>query len=48
MHFALASMALIAAVAARIYVGRLAARTFDSLSEVERRRINSAIAAGSY
>lgn len=48
MHFALGSIALIAAVAARIYLGRLASMTFDSLPEVERKRINGAIAAGSY
>lgn len=45
MHFALVSIALVAAVAARIYFGRLAAKTLESLPEVERRRVNSAIAA---
>jgi len=48
MSTTLALIALIAAVAARIYFGRLAARTLDSLPEGERKRISSAIAASSY
>jgi len=48
MHSTLVFIALIAVVAARIYFGRLATRTFDSLPEVERKRITRAIAAGSY
>jgi len=48
MHLTLVSIALIAVVAARIYFGRLAAKTLDALPEVERKRINSAIAAGGY
>ena len=48
MQSALVFIALIAVVAARIYFGRLAAKTFDALPEAERQRINSAIAAGGY
>jgi hypothetical protein len=44
----IALIILIAVVAARIYFGRLASRTFDSLPEAERKRISSAMAAGSY
>ena len=48
MQSTLAFIALIVVVGARIYFGRLAAQTFDSLPEAERKRINSAIAAGTY
>ena len=48
MQSALAFIALIAVVGVRIYFGRLATKTFDSLPEAERKRIASAIAAGSY
>jgi hypothetical protein len=48
MHSTLAFIALVAVVAARIYLGRLAAQTFDALPEAERKRVSSAIAAGSY
>ena len=46
MNSALALIALIAVVAARIYLGRLATETFDSLPEAERKRITRA--SGSY
>ena len=48
MDTTLAFIALIAVVAARIYFGRLARQTFDSLPEAERKRITRAIAAGSF
>ena len=48
MQSTLAFIALIVVVAGRIYFGRLAAQIFDSLPEAERKRINSAIAAGTY
>ena len=48
MHSTVGFIALIAVVAARIYFGRLASRTFDSLPEAERKRIARAIAIGSY
>jgi hypothetical protein len=47
MYTTLALIALIAVVGARIYFGRLAARTLDSLPEGERKRISNAIAASS-
>jgi hypothetical protein len=46
MHPALAALTIV--VVARIYFGRLATQTFDSLPEAERKRINGVIAAGSY
>jgi hypothetical protein len=48
MQSTIAFIAFIVVVGARIYFGRLAAQTFDSLPEAERKRINSAIAAGMY
>ena len=48
MQSALALIALLAVAAARVYFGHLAAQTFDSLPGAERKRINSAIASGSY
>ena len=48
MELTLGLFALVAVVAARIYFGHLAAQTFDALPAHERRRIASAIAAGTY
>ena len=46
MQSTVAFIALIAVVAARIYFGRMAAQALDALPEAERKRINSAMAAG--
>jgi hypothetical protein len=48
MSTTLALIGLVAVVAARLYFGRLAAQTLDSLPEGERKRISSAITASSY
>jgi len=48
MSTTLALIALVVVAGARIYVGRLAAQTLDSLPEAERKRIGSAIAAAGY
>jgi hypothetical protein len=48
MHPTIALIILVGVVAARIYFGRLASKTFDALPEAERKRISSAMAAGSY
>ena len=45
MSTTLALIALVAAVGARIYFGRLAAQTLDALPEGERTRIRRALAA---
>lgn len=48
MYATLAFIAVIAAVAARIYFGRLAAQTFDALPPSERERITTAMSVGRY
>ena len=48
MYSTLAFIAIVGVVAARVYFGRLAARTIDSLPEAERKRIVKGIAAGNY
>jgi len=48
MESALALIALVVVVGARLYFGRLAAQTLDALPDVERKRLLRASASGTY
>ena len=48
MESAIALIALVVVVGARLYFGRLASQTLDALPEVERKRLLRASASGSY